>query len=179
MEPLELRDALDQISEIRERMARGDVFRGYRAATTAFTAAVGVAGAAVQAVWVPRPAEDVDGYVILWAAAALLSIIVVGAEMAWRSLRSSSALHRRMTRLAVDQFVPSLVAGALSTYVIAEFKPDAVAMLPGLWAILFSLGIFASRRFLPSGIAVAAAFYLLAGLCALAKSRGGVALSPW
>ena len=34
---MELRDALTQIAEIRQQMARGEVFRGYRAATTAFS----------------------------------------------------------------------------------------------------------------------------------------------
>ena len=34
---MELRDALTQIAEIRQQMARGEVFRGYRAAMTAFS----------------------------------------------------------------------------------------------------------------------------------------------
>src|SRR5688572_14550369 len=100
MDRIELQQALEQITEIRQRMARGDVFRGYRSATTAFTALVAVVCAGLQVYWVPRPAEDVDRYVILWSAAALVSMVVVGAEMGWRSLRSASPLHRRMTLLA-------------------------------------------------------------------------------
>ena len=56
-----------------------------------------------------------------------------------------------MTMLAVDQFVPCLVAGALVTYAIGKFAGDIVWIMPGLWAVLFSLGVFASRRFLPRG----------------------------
>ena len=37
---MELREALTQIAEIRQQMARGEVFRGYRAATTAFSGVV-------------------------------------------------------------------------------------------------------------------------------------------
>lgn len=176
---MELRDALDQISEIRERMARGQVFRGYRSVTTAFTAVFAVLTSAAQRVWVPRPARDVDDYLWLWCGAAVVSLLVVGIEMGVRAARSGSALHRRMTMLAVDQFVPSLVAGALVTYAIGKFAGDTVWIMPGLWAVLFSLGVFASRRFLPRGVGVVAGFYLLAGLICLAVGRHGATLWPW
>src|SRR3712207_97878 len=100
---MELRDALDQISEIRERMARGQVFRGYRSVTTGFTALLAVATSAAQAAWVPNPKRDVDDYLWLWCAAAVASLVIVGSEMAVRAVRSGSALHRQMTMLAVDQ----------------------------------------------------------------------------
>ena len=177
---MELRDALDQISEIRERMARGQVFRGYRAVTTGFTAVLAVLTSAAQAAWVPRPHVDVDDYLWLWCGAAVLSLVVVGSEMAVRAVRSGSALHRQMTMLAVDQFVPCLVAGALVTYAIGKFAGDVVWIMPGLWAVLFSLGVFASRRFLPRGVGVVAGYYLLAGLICLAVGRHGrTALWPW
>jgi hypothetical protein len=176
---MELRDALDQISEIRERMARGQVFRGYRAVTTGFTAILAVLTSAAQAVWVPRPARDVDDYLWLWCGAAVVSLLVVGSEMAIRAARSGSAMHRQMTLLAVDQFVPCLVAGALVTYAIGKFAGGTVWIMPGLWAVLFSLGVFASRRFLPRGVGFVAAFYLLAGLVCLAVGHDGRTLWPW
>ena len=176
---MELRDALDQISEIRERMARGQVFRGYRSITTAFTAVLAVLTSAAQAAWVPRPGRDVDDYLWLWCGAAVLSLLVVGVEMAVRAVRSGSALHRQMTMLAVDQFVPCLVAGALVTYAVGKFAGDVIWIMPGLWAVLFSLGIFASRRFLPRGVGLVGGYYLLAGLACLATGRDGATLRPW
>lgn len=176
---MELRDALDQISEIRQRMARGQVFRGYRSVTTAFTAVLAVVTSALQARWVPRPWRDVDDYLWLWCAAAVLSLLVVGVEMAVRAVRSGSALHRQMTMLAVDQFVPCLVAGALVTYAIGKFAGDSIWIMPGLWAVLFSLGVFASRRFLPRGVGLVGGYYLMAGLVCLAIGRDGTTLKPW
>lgn len=176
---MELRDALDQISEIRERMARGQVFRGYRSVTTGFTAVLAVLTSAAQAAWVPRPHVDVDDYLWLWCGAAVVSAVVVGVEMAVRALRSGSALNRQMTMLAVDQFVPCLVAGALVTYAIGKFAGGSVWIMPGLWAVLFSLGIFASRRFLPRGVGVVGGYYLLAGLICLSVGRDGATLRPW
>ena len=52
-------------------------------------------------------------------------------------------------------------------------------MLPGLWQILFSLGIFASCRLLPRAIFGVAVFYLASGLACLALARGELAFSPW
>ena len=176
---MELRDALEQISEIRQRMARGQVFRGYRSATTGFTALVAVLASAAQATWVPTPERDVDDYLWLWCAAAVLSLVVVGVEMGVRAARSGSALHRQMTALAVDQFVPSLVAGALVNYAIGKFAGEIVWVMPGLWAVLFSLGIFASRRFLPRGVGLVGGYYLLAGLVCLATGRDDATLRPW
>lgn len=176
---MELHDALAQIAEIRQRMASGQVFRGYRAATTGFTAVVAALAACAQALWVPDAAKNLDGYLALWCGAAALCVIVVAVEMLLRCRRSESPLQRQMTLLAVDQFVPSVVAGGLLTWVVRDAAPDAAGLLPGLWAILFSLGVFASRRFLPRGIAVVAGYYLLAGLYCLTLRKDGVALSPW
>jgi hypothetical protein len=174
-----LDDALTQISEIRQHMAECQVFRGYRSATTAFTAAVAVAAAAAQARWVPDPPAHLDAYLAVWCAAALGSLVVVGVEMVVRSRRSESALQRQMTLVVVDQFAPSLAAGALLTFVVAEFARQVAWMLPGLWAILFSLGLFASRRFLPRGVFALGGYYLLAGLACLTLDPATQALSPW
>jgi hypothetical protein len=52
-------------------------------------------------------------------------------------------------------------------------------MLPGLWQVIYSLGIFASCRLLPRSMFGVAVFYLLAGLCTLALAQGERALNPW
>ncbi len=177
---MELREALDQISAIRQQMAHAQVFRGYRAATTAATAGLAGLAALAQARFVPDPARNIDGYLYLWCGTALLSALLVGVEMALRSRRAGSSLQRQLTLVVVDQFVPSLVAGALLTFVIAQFAADCAWMLPGLWAIVFSQGLFASRRFLPRGIFIPGGYYLIAGLVCLTLDRAThKSLSPW
>jgi hypothetical protein len=52
-------------------------------------------------------------------------------------------------------------------------------MLPGLWQVLFSLGVFASCRLLPRATFGVGVFYLAAGLACLALARDDLALSPW
>ena len=175
---MQLDEALAQISEIRQQMAQAQVFRGYRSATTGSTVLVAAAAALAQARWVPDPLRQFDAYLAVWCAAALLSVVVVGTEMVVRSRRSGSSLQRQITLVVVDQFAPSLVAGALLTYVVAQFARDLAWAMPGLWAILFSLGLFASRRFLPRGVFLLAGYYLLAGLACLTLEPAR-ALSPW
>jgi hypothetical protein len=182
---MRLDDALTQISEIRQQMAASAVFRGYRPLTTAITAGIACVAAVLQAWLVPGGAQgwvavDVGHqfqvYLYIWLGAALAGITVVGAEMALRTARSGSTLQKQTTLHAVDQFLPALVAGALCTYVIVEHT-DSEQVLPGLWMVFFSLGIFASRRCLPRGAFAVAAYYMLAGLCCLSLERAA-ALSP-
>ena len=52
-------------------------------------------------------------------------------------------------------------------------------MLPGLWSVLFSLGVFASCRFLPWQMFAVGAWYLAAGLICLWVAAGHHALLPW
>jgi hypothetical protein len=173
---MQLHDALTQIAQIRQHMARAEVFRGYRAATTALTGVVAIVASFVQAMWMPY---DVASYLYIWLCAAIVSLVIVGVEMAYRSARSGSPLQREMTMLAVQQFVPCLVAGGLLTFVLVEFAPFDLWLLPGLWGILFSMGIFSSRRFLPRGATLVAGFYLLAGLLCIAATGDHFALWPW
>ena len=53
---VELREALQQISDIRQQMARSEVFRGYRSLTVGFSGVLGLLAAAFQSQWVASPA---------------------------------------------------------------------------------------------------------------------------
>jgi hypothetical protein len=80
--------------------------------------------------------------------------------------------------MAVVQFLPSVGAGLLVTIVLLSYVPSATWMLPGLWRVIFSLGVFSSCRFLPGPMIAAGAWYLFTGLGCLAMG-GNQALSPW
>ena len=54
-----------------------------------------------------------------------------------------------MIHSALEQFLPGIVAGFLLTGVLLRCAPQSLWMLPGLWQVLFSTGVFASCRFLP------------------------------
>jgi hypothetical protein len=111
--------------------------------------------------------------------AAIVSAIGAGTEMTLRARQAGSPWRREITWLAVEQFLPSLVAGGLLTFVLVRCAVESLWMLPGLWQILYSLGVFASCRLLPRATFVVAVFYLASGLSCLALARGGAAFSPW
>jgi hypothetical protein len=60
-----------------------------------------------------------------------------------------------------------------------KFAPETLWMLPGLWQILVSLGVFASVRSLPRSVAFAGAWYFVAGFTVLLLSSQSHTLSPW
>lgn len=176
---MELREALTQITEIRLQLARTEVFRGYRAMPMALSGAVAVVAGLVQAAAIPDPMSAVGAYLSVWVGAAAISLAAAGLEMIVRARGAVSPMSRELTHLALGQFCPSLAAGALLTVVLVRASPEGPWMLPGLWQIIFSLGIFASCRLLPRPTFWVAAFYLVTGLTTLALARGDAALSPW
>jgi hypothetical protein len=175
----ELDQALADITAIRSQLARGTQFRGYGPMTVAATGFVAMGAAAMQALWLPDPASALLEYVGTWVATAAISVLLIGIEMVARSRRIHSGLADAMIHAATEQFVPAGVAGALLTFVLFRFAPQSLWMLPGLWQIVFSLGIFASCRSLPRPMFAAGVWYLAAGLASLAWANGVNAYSPW
>jgi hypothetical protein len=171
--------ALDQISEIRRQMVRGQVFRGYRAQTTALTGVLAIVAAALQPRLIPEPWLQLPAYLGMWCGLAVFSAAIFSIELITRCRRLASPLQNERAAEAAERFIPSLAAGTIVTIVFFHSLPAQLWMLPGLWAILFSLGIFASRTLLPRGITGVAGYYLLAGAVDLMKARGPHAFSPW
>jgi hypothetical protein len=176
---MELEDALARVSEIRLQIARTESFRGYRSATAAFSSLVALGAAALQPVLIREPAADPKVYLLLWVAAAIVSVAITAVEMTVRCRRSNSPTAARLTWLAVEQFLPCTIVGAVATLVLVQFAPESVSMLPGLWGLIFSLGVFASCRLLPRPVIWVAFYYLACGAAALALARGPWAYSPW
>jgi hypothetical protein len=175
----DLNEALTEITAIRQQIVRTAEFRGYGPVTVAITGLMAFAAAEVQARLIPAAAHDVAIYLALWISTAAIAVSLIGFEMVTRSRTIHSSLAQEMIHHAVEQLVPSGVAGLLVTAVIIKVTPESVWMLPGLWQILFSLGVFASARFLPRAVFAVAVWYLFAGLVCLSWAATERALSPW
>jgi hypothetical protein len=176
---MEIHEAAAKINAIWAHVARVERFRGYRPLTVASTGLIGLFAAFAQAWVLPIPIANVDAYLNIWLAVAATSIVLVGLELCGSYLRTSSRLERQLLLQAVRQFVPCLCAGALFTWIIADHHPDSIVLLPGLWAICFSLGIFASVPYVTPAVIWVALYYLLAGSLCLATGDGAAALHPW
>jgi hypothetical protein len=174
----DLRKALGDISSMRRQMARSTEFRGYGPATLAGTAGFALLAALIQTRLAPDPTNQLGRYLSIWIWTALASAALIGVQMHTRTRRIHSGLADEMIRMAVEQFLPSALAGALVTLVLVRYVASASWMLPGLWQIIFSLGVFSSCRFLPRAMVAAGAWYLATGLVCLALGDAR-ALSPW
>src|SRR6185437_2655981 len=148
----DLNKALGDISSIRRQVARSTEFRGYGPATLAATSAFAMLAGVAQHLWIPQPAAHLSQYVGLWYATAFVSFALAGFQMYTRSRRIHSGLSDEMIHMAVEQFLPAIGAGVLLTIVMLRTVPELGWMLPGLWQVTFSLGVFASCRFLPRPI---------------------------
>jgi hypothetical protein len=170
--------ALSEISAIRVQIARSAEFRGYGPVTVAATGALAILASTMQNVWLSNPERHIVSYLGLWTLAAILAVALTGIEAVTRSHRVHSGLAAEMIWIAVEQFIPAAAAGMLVTLVLVRFAPESLWMLPGLWQILFSLGVFASCRFLPRSMFAVGFWYLFAGLICLAIAKDEWALSP-
>jgi len=174
----DLYKALGDIRSIRRQMAHSTEFRGYGPATLAATGIVAALAASAQALWLPDPANRIAAYLGLWIATAVLSAVLTGTQMYARTRRIHSGLSNEMVRMAVEQFLPAAGTGLLVSIALAHFAPSSFWMVPGLWQVIFSLGIFSSCRFLPRPILRAGAWYLFSGLISIALGDNR-ALAPW
>ena len=175
----DLEKALADIAAIRVQIAAGTAFRGYGPTTVACTGGLAFLVASMQSVWL----DDPDGQPFLWLAGwivtAAVSIGMVGAEMRLRSRRHHCGLADAMLRHAIEQFLPAAATGGLLALSFGRFAPEAMWMLPTLWQILVSLGLFASARSLPGGVVLAAAWYFVSAFVTLILTSQTHSLSPW
>ena len=174
----DLDKALGDIKSIRQQMARATEFRGYGPATLAATAVFAIVAAATQAAYVRDPADQIARYLGIWISTAALSALLTGVQMYARSRRLHSVMSDEMIWMAVEQFLPSMSAGVLITIVLSHYVPGVLWMLPGIWQLVFSLGVFSSCRFLPRPMLAAGVWYLLTALLSISLGDSR-ALSPW
>jgi len=174
----DLEKALADIGDIRQQMASGTLFRGFGPAVMALSGGLALATAAVQSAWLEAQGDPL-GILEVWVAVAVISAVMIGVEMRARTRRHHGGLADEMLIHAVENFLPAGIAGAIIGGVVVRFAPQVIWMLPGLWAILVGVGLFASVRFLPRSVMLAGAWYFLAGMVALIVSSQSQSVSPW
>jgi hypothetical protein len=175
----DLNEALADIRNIRNQLTVGTQFRGFGPVIVAVTGGMALATAALQTAWpellAPNSLAILDGWVVTaFVAATLLGVVMIA-----RSRRYHGRLSNRMILNALERLLPAGVAGAALGLFITELAPDSMWMLPGLWQVLMALGIFAAMGCLPRAMALAGAWYFIAGMAVLALASETRSLSPW
>jgi hypothetical protein len=171
---VELPQALAQIAEIHDQVAKTDIYRGYRSVPVAACGLIGLAAAWLQ----PQGlGSDPTGFVIYWV--AVCAGFVGVSEIVYNYVVHDEARARRRTRRVVGQLLPSLLGAAIVTGSFVHLSATLVPLLPGIWAICFGIGIFASRPYLVRASGWVALYYYFVGVLLLWVARGPGTLNPW
>ena len=152
--------ALSEIAEIHQQIAKGEIYRGYRPLPIAASGVIGLAAAVAQPA---RSVTDPLSFLRFWSVVAVVAGVIGISEIAYRYVMHEDPSGRRRTRQVLGQFFPAIVAAAVLTLSFVQVSPKLVSLLPGVWAVCFAVGAFASRPYLPRASSLVALYYFVAG----------------
>ena len=175
---MELRQALADLAEVRDRLATVQRFDGYSGTAAIGSGMVAVAAGLVQLSLCPHPASAAQRgvYLDIWLSCLGIALFInYGAILYWRA-RNRSAQAGVQIRTVGMSILPAIAAGGVIT--AALVRHGMFTLLPGMWCATYALGLFASRALVPHAVVyVAVAFGAAATLLLLAP--GTSALSWW
>lgn len=166
--------ALEQLDEIHARIARSEVYRGWRSVPVALSGLAGVAAA-----WWQPSGADAAAWTRYWIITAAAALVIGCAHLIRRFVRHDSATERRRTLHVLGQFLPALVTGGILTLALLRVDTRLVALFPGVWALCFAVGIAATRPYLPLAAFWVGAYFAVAGVALLWFVPAGTVPSPW
>ncbi len=178
--------ALSDIAEIRAQLDRTETYRGFRSLAVGVSVALLLVGAWLEQAWVADPIVSVDRYLTVWFCVAIASATLALVEMSIRARVSENELVGKMHWSLARQISPSLLVGFVLTLVIvahAREQPTASAglmwSLPGVWSMIYGLGLFSCHKHLPSQTLGVAVYFLFAGILLLAHNWSTRELAGW
>ena len=174
----DIEKALEGITDIRNQIAIGRMFRGFGPAVIGLTGLFAVMLMGAQLLWPDKLAASNIALLGWWIFAAILCVTIIGIEMFALSRRYHGGLAGSMIAHAVQTFLPIGTAGAVLCFTIFSNRPELAWLLPGIWQILIALGIFGSLKFLPKPIVLAGVWYFVAGTVVLMLGSHSPTLSP-
>jgi hypothetical protein len=152
--------AMDNLRFIRESMESASTFT---AVSGWGQAAIGATAlAASYAAWVQTTRR---GWLAVWFAEAVLSLLIAGCAM-WRKARAREvALLSRPGRKLVVNFAPPVAVGALLTVVL--FRAGESGLIPAVWLLLYGAGVITGGAFSARVVPAMGLCFMLAGAAAL------------
>jgi hypothetical protein len=160
VEPLPMHaHALDNLQYIRETMERAGSFTavpgwgGLAMGVTALAAAAFASHATSREIWLA-----------IWLVEGALAI-AVGVFAMWHKSRAAGLpFWSAPARKFLFSFLPPLLAGAILTLTL--WRGDAIAAIPGVWLMLYGVGVMTGGAFSVPAIPVMGACFLAEGAAA-------------
>ncbi len=180
---MQLQEALSDLKEIRAQLDRASPIREFRSIAVGLSGIITIIGSTIQLIMGYSWQGTLTEYLCVWLAVAFCSLMVAIVEVIVRSHINSKPIPWKMHRKLATQIGPSFLVGAVLTAAIL-FSTRGGWMLPGMWALIYSLGLFACTQHLPRHSVWAAVYFLVGGTICLWHSYFGrgpdmTALSAW
>ena len=162
----DLDKALADILAIRSQIAAGTAFRGYGPATVAATGGIALLTASLQFLWLGR-SDRPAGRVLRGPDGRRAVVGRADLDRDAGALAPPSFGPRRRDDPAGGRAIPAGRRRRLPAWrsCCGSSRRKRCGLLPGLWQILVSLGVFASVRSLPRSIAFGGAWYFVVRVC--------------
>ncbi len=153
---MEVRQAIADLAEVRDRLAKIQRFDGYSGWAAIASGFAALAAGGVQFALVPHPVgAGRNAYLGIWLGCLVVALAInYGAIVVWRA-RNKGAQARVQIRTVGMTILPAIVAGGVIT--LALVSRGVFDLLPGVWCTTYGLGIFASRAMVPRDVAYVAA----------------------
>jgi hypothetical protein len=166
-QPVEMQaHAMDNLRYIRRTMEQAG----------SFTAVPGIGGmcmgaTALAAAWISARRPGPAWLLIIWLIEGCLALAIGIAGAALKSKRVRAPLLSGPGRKFIAGFAPPMAAGALLTAVL--FHAGAVALLPGIWLLLYGASVLAGGAASVRVVPLMGACFMAAGALALLAPAWG------
>jgi len=157
--------AMDNLRFIRETMEQA----------AAFTAVSGwgmvaAGGVALLAAYVAARQPTAERWLGVWLSTAAAALVLSGTAMAQKAASAAMPLLSGPGRKFLLGFLPPMLVGALLTLVL--FRAGLVAVLPGLWLLLYGTAVVAAGAFSVRIVPVMGLAFMTLGAVALFAPQG-------
>jgi hypothetical protein len=152
--------AMDNLRFIRETMEAAATFTAVSGWGTVVIGVTAIGAAALAAT-----THSTTRWIFIWLCEAVLSVAISVYTMALKARAAKLPLWSEPARKILFSFAPPMAGGALLTLVL--FEHDLVTLLPGVWMLLYGIGVVAAGTFSVRIVPVMGVAFMTVGTLAL------------
>jgi hypothetical protein len=155
-------DAMNKISEIYSQLSKTGVYRGYKPHVIAFSGIISIIAAILKPYLILT--QTSMNFIIYWVIIAVINLTICTLMILYQYFFKENQFERQKTLIIMIQFIPMIIAGGIATIFLSYNDGTSILLLPGIWAILFGMGIFNVRPYLTNLTIIAAIFYFISSI---------------
>jgi hypothetical protein len=152
--------AMDNLRFIRQTMEAAATFTAVSGWGTVL-----IGGTALGAALLSAATHSPTRWVFIWLCEACLSMAISIYTMALKARAAQLPLWSEPARKIVFSFAPPMLVGALLTLLF--FERGLISLLPGVWMLLYGVGVIAAGTFSVRIVPVMGIAFMLVGVVAL------------